>query len=69
MSRKKRHRRFAVRLGHTIRGWFWFLLVMLVGIAFQNYVPLEGAYWWAGLVVLALVVWIVVSKLRERLRF
>ena len=52
-----------------LKGTFWFLVVMLAGILYFQFVSLEGLARWLGLIVLAAVLWPVVSKLRERLHF
>ena len=52
-----------------IKGTFWYIVVMAVGILWYDFSPLQGIVFWVSFIPLAGVTWIVVSKLRERLRF
>ena len=52
-----------------LKGTFWYFVVMLIGVLFFEFAPLDGLTRWLGLVVLAAVLWPVVSKLRERFHF
>ena len=52
-----------------LRNWFWYFVVIATSVLFYKLAPLSEVDKWLGLGVLAGVLWIVVSKLRERLRF
>lgn len=52
-----------------LKGTFWNLVVTLLGIAFYELAPLRNEQLWLGLIVLCGVEWIIIAKLRERLRF
>ena len=57
------------RFTRWLRNAFWYFIVALAVVAYQVHAPLDGWPWWLGLIVLAGVLQIFVSKLRERLRF
>jgi hypothetical protein len=70
MTQKKKRKSNPLK-GFTrwLRNSFWYFLVLVAGIAFQNYAPLEGSAWWLALIGLAGLLQIIVSLLRGRLRF
>lgn len=59
-------------IGRWIKNAFWYLIVMLVGIGWGKLFTSDDAgkvtWWVGGLIVLALLTWWIVARLRERFR-
>lgn len=47
----------------------WVIVYMMIGIIYFQSAPLNGLEFWLGFIPLAAIAWIIVSKVRERLRF
>lgn len=62
----------SIGLGRWIKNAFWYLIVMLVGIGwsklFASDDPGKLIWWLGGLFALALLVWWLIARLRERFR-
>lgn len=58
--------KFFIRL---LKNTVWVIVYMAVGILYFQFAPIYGIEFWLGFVPLAAITWIIVSKLRERLRF
>lgn len=56
-------------LYRTLKSTFWYFVVMWLGIGYFLYSPLPDYWWWVGMLVFALAVWLLISKVRQLLRF
>ncbi len=57
------------KLYRTFKSTLWYLVVMWAGIGYFLYSPLPDWQWYAGMFVYALAVWLLISKVRQILRF
>ncbi len=57
------------KLFRTFKSTLWYLVVMWAGVAYFLYSPLPDWYWYLGMFIYALAVWLLISKVRQILRF
>lgn len=58
-------------LKRWLKGSIWYTVVMAVGIGYSYFAPRELTIvqFWLGLPILALVLWPLISAIRERVHF
>lgn len=52
-----------------LKNAFWYCIIMVSGYGYLTYMPLDGLYFIAGFLILAIVLYLAISKLRQLLRF
>ena len=51
-----------------LKNSFWYVIIMLAGIAYQHYAPLDLSIWCIGFPLYAILLWLLISKVRQIVR-
>ncbi len=57
------------KLFRLFKATLWYTVVMWAGIGYLLYAPFTDWTWYVGMFVYALAVWLLISKVRQILRF